>query len=131
MDPLSMNFQQMGQMGMALQGQAFVGGVSDTGAAPDSSNGSAMLINMMAPSAHQMQMYQTNFTGSSLAQYQAMNQQFSQGKKSNKMNISKNNMAAMRFNAGNFDPVNQFNIAHHNMPMSSNAVLHQENWENS
>jgi hypothetical protein len=52
MDPLSMNFQQMGQMGMALQGQAFVGGVSDTGAAPDSSGGSAMMINMMAPSSH-------------------------------------------------------------------------------
>jgi len=47
-----------------------------------------------------MQMYQTNFTGSSLAQYQAMNQQFSQGKKTNKMNISKNNMAQMRFNGG-------------------------------
>ena len=117
-------------MGMALQGQAF-GGVSDTGAAPDSSGGPAMLINMMAPGSNQMQMYQTNFTGSSLAQYQVMNQQFSQGKKTNKMNISKNNMAAMRFNAGNYDPVNQFNIAHHNMPMSSNAVLHQDNWENS
>ena len=51
MDPLSMNFQQMGQMGMALQGQAF-GGVSDTGAAPDSSAGSAMLINMMAPGSN-------------------------------------------------------------------------------
>jgi hypothetical protein len=50
-----MNFQQMGPMGMALQGQAFVGGPSDTGAAPDSSNaGSAMLINMMAPGSHQM-----------------------------------------------------------------------------
>ena len=117
---------------MALQGQAFVGGMSDTGAAPDSSGGSAMLINMMAPGSHQMQMYQTNFTGSSLAQYQAMNQQFSQGKKSNKMNISKNNMAQMRFNNGQFDPVNQFNMAHHNMPMSSNAVLqHDNNWENS
>lgn len=66
MDPLQMNFQQMGQMGMALQGQPF-GGMSDTGAAPDSSGGSAMLINMMAPGSHQMQMYQTNFTGSSLA----------------------------------------------------------------
>ena len=54
-------------------------------------------------------MYQTNFTGSSLAQYQGPNgqtlnnnigQQFpSQDKKrSNKMNISKNNVAAMRFN---------------------------------
>lgn len=52
MDPLSMNFQQMGQMGMQLQGQAFVGGMSDTGAAPDSSGGSAMLINMMAPNSH-------------------------------------------------------------------------------
>jgi hypothetical protein len=57
-------------------------------------------------------MYQTNFTGSSLAQYQAVNgqtlnnggahmgQQFSSQdkKRSNKMNISKNNVAAMRFN---------------------------------
>jgi hypothetical protein len=51
-------------------------------------------------------MYQTNFTGSSLAQYQVMNQQFSQSKKSNKMGISKNNVGAMRFNGGQFDPVN-------------------------
>jgi hypothetical protein len=39
----------MGQMGMALQGQAFVGGMSDTGAAPDSNGGQTMLINMMPP----------------------------------------------------------------------------------
>lgn len=32
----------------------------------------------------------------------------------------------IRFNQ--FDPVQQFNMAHQNMPMSSNAVLHHENW---
>lgn len=46
-----------------------------------------------------------NFTGSSLAQYHQMNnmmgqQQFSsqEKKRQNKMNISKNNVAAIRFN---------------------------------
>lgn len=86
--------------------------MSDTGAAPDSSGGSSTM-NMMGQNGeqmHPMQMYQTNFTGRSLAQYQAANgqtlngahigQQFSSQdkKRSNKMNISKNNVAAMRFN---------------------------------
>jgi hypothetical protein len=84
--------------------------MSDTGAAPDNSGGSSTMNMMGQNGEHPMQMYQTNFTGSSLAQYQAANgqtlngphigQQFSSQdkKRSNKMNISKNNVAAMRFN---------------------------------
>jgi len=49
----------MGLQGMALQmnfmNQSAFGGMSDTGAPPDSSGGQMM---------HPMQMYQTNFTGS-------------------------------------------------------------------
>jgi hypothetical protein len=50
----------------------YIGGMSDTGAAPDSS-GSSMINIANNGAMHPMQMYQSNFTGSSLAQYQAMN----------------------------------------------------------
>jgi hypothetical protein len=40
-------------MGMGLQSQGFVGGMSDTGAAPDSSGGSSTM-NMMGPNGEQM-----------------------------------------------------------------------------
>ena len=129
-DPLqAMNFQGMNMaMGMGLHNQnGFVGGMSDTGAAPDNSSGGAMMQIGMYP--HQ------NFTGSSLAQYQGMNagsvggmqmqnanvaQQFSSQdkKRSTKGVINKGNM---RFN-NQFDGTYQG--AHMNMPMSSNAVLH-------
>jgi len=46
--------------------------MSDTGAAPDSSGGGSAMMSMMN-NMHPVQMYQTNFSGSSLAQYQAMN----------------------------------------------------------
>jgi hypothetical protein len=49
------------------------GGMSDTGAPPDSSGGSMMNMNMMQ-GVHPMQMYQSNFNGSSLAHYQAIQQ---------------------------------------------------------
>ena len=81
-------------------------------------------------------MYQSNFTGSSLAQYNnnnnglTANQQFSSQdkKRSNKL-VNKNQMG-MRFQ---MDQNNGFDGAivggpHHNMPMSSNAVLHHDNW---
>lgn len=63
--------QQMGPMAM-MNGQNFVSGMSDTGAAPDNSGGSSMMNMMSGGSSgmqHPMQMYQSNFTGSSLAQY--------------------------------------------------------------
>ena len=63
------------------------GGISDTGAPPDSS-GSSMNMN---PS----QMYQTNFTASQLAQYN-QNMQF-QDKKNRKLPLNKN-LVALRFN---------------------------------
>ena len=59
-------------MGMGLNSGGGFGGLSDTGAAPDNSGGSQMMGGVQG--MHPMQMYQTNFTGSSLAQYQAMNQ---------------------------------------------------------
>jgi len=59
-------------MAMMQNGGNFMGGMSDTGAAPDNSSGS--MINIGGGQMHPMQMYQSNFTGSSLAQYQAMNQ---------------------------------------------------------
>lgn len=81
-DPLQMmNFhQQMGgpmTSGFNIQGGGF-GGMSDTGAPPDSS-GSMMNMNIIAGSnnmnnLHNMQIYQSNFNQSSLAHYQAMNQ---------------------------------------------------------
>jgi len=82
-DPLHMmNFHgQMGPMttglGIGMHGQAGFGGMSDTGAPPDSSGGSMINMNIMAGSGnfaqvHPMQMYQSNFNGSSLAHYQAM-----------------------------------------------------------
>lgn len=46
-------------MGMGLQSQGFVGGLSDTGAAPDNSGGSSTM-NMIGPNGepmHPMQMY--------------------------------------------------------------------------
>ena len=60
--------QQMQLQGMAMQmnmmNQPVFGGMSDTGAPPDSSGGSMLQVPM-----HPMQMYQTNFTNSQLAQY--------------------------------------------------------------
>ena len=63
MDPLQamngINFQQMNQMGanmalgMGLQSQGFVGGMSDTGAAPDNSGGSSTM-NMIGPNGEQI-----------------------------------------------------------------------------
>ena len=112
MNMQGMNMAMSGMMGIGINsgGGAF-GGMSDTGAAPDNSGG--QIMNM-----HPMQMFQAgNFTGSSLAQYHQMNnimnqQQFSSQdkKRSNKMNVSKNNVAAIRFNMQD-----QFN--------------HQENWD--
>jgi hypothetical protein len=66
------HIQQMNLQGIAMQmnimGQPF-GGMSDTGAPPDSSGSSMLQVPM-----HPMQMYQTNFTNSQLAQYNiAMN----------------------------------------------------------
>lgn len=60
-----MNLQAMGMhmAGMGLNSGGGFGGLSDTGAAPDSS-GSQMIHGQ---GMHPMQMYQTNFTGSSLA----------------------------------------------------------------
>lgn len=72
-DPLHMmNFHgQMGPMttglGIGMHGQGGFGGMSDTGAPPDSSGGSMMNMNMIQ--VHPMQMYQSNFNGSSLAHY--------------------------------------------------------------
>lgn len=56
-----MNLQGMG-MNMNINTSANFGGLSDTGAAPDQG-------------MHPNQMYQSNFVGSSLAQYQALNAQ--------------------------------------------------------
>lgn len=102
MNMQGINMTMSGMMGIGINsgGGAF-GGMSDTGAAPDSSGG--QMMNMMG---HPMQMFAGgNFTGSSLAQYHQMNnmmgqQQFSSQdkKRQNKMNISKNNVAAIRFN---------------------------------
>ena len=49
-------------MNMNINTSANFGGLSDTGAAPDQG-------------MHPNQMYQSNFVGSSLAQYQALNAQ--------------------------------------------------------
>lgn len=75
-DPLqAMNYQGM-NMAMGMQQMnngvnmqmGYIGGMSDTGAAPDSS-GSSMINIGNNGAMHPMQMYQSNFTGSSLAQY--------------------------------------------------------------
>lgn len=105
-------------LGIGMHGQGF-GGMSDTGAPPDSSGGSMLNMNIMAGSGnfagvHPMQMYQSNFNGSSLAHYQVMqgnnNQQSNhnqmQGmqynsqdkKRQNKLSISKQNINNIRFN---------------------------------
>ena len=65
-----MNLQGMGMaMGMGLNSGGGFGGLSDTGAAPDSSGSQMMGVQNQAMGMHPMHMYQTNFTGSSLAQY--------------------------------------------------------------
>lgn len=45
-DPLSVNYQGPGvnMGGMTFQGQTFIGGMSDTGAAPDSSGGQVVTM---------------------------------------------------------------------------------------
>mmetsp|Transcript_16987 Transcript_16987/g.26166 ORF Transcript_16987/g.26166 Transcript_16987/m.26166 type:complete len:107 (+) Transcript_16987:1868-2188(+) len=44
-DPISMNFPGP-QGGMSFQGQAFISGMSDTGAAPDNSGGGSAMMSM-------------------------------------------------------------------------------------
>lgn len=59
-----MGLQGMGlAMNMGMNTGGGFGGLSDTGAAPDSSGSHQM----MGVGMHPMNMYQTNFTGSSLA----------------------------------------------------------------
>ena len=59
-DPLQqMNLQNMAMMNM----QPVFGGMSDTGAAPDSNGGTMM----QGIQIHPFQMYQTNLAGSTLA----------------------------------------------------------------
>lgn len=48
--------------------------------------------------------------------------------KQNKLAISKGNVAAIRFNMNQDQFGGLAGNIHHNMPMSSNAVLQQENW---
>ena len=61
------NMNNIQNMAMMQNQGNFMSGLSDTGAAPDNSSGS--MINIGGGQMHPMQMYQSNFTGSSLAQY--------------------------------------------------------------
>jgi hypothetical protein len=97
LDPLSINYNGVNIGGMTFQGQTFIGGVADTGAAPDRSGGQAVVMFRGDPGS----------ASSSMGQYQGQNQfsnqEFgsSEMQPGNRMNMGSNNTMSKRFNMQN------------------------------
>jgi hypothetical protein len=94
--------------------------MSDTGAPPDSSGSSMLHVPM-----HPMQMYQTNFTNSQLAQYNIAMNQFS-GNNSMSSQDKKRNINKV-YNKSNLQSLNQKQLQMmHNA--NQNQFVNHENW---